>query len=272
MLILGSESTRMSNPYDQLFFGNSDESPTPPPREELLPAEPPVPEVESLDVLLADCQTFEESAIQFAQLLTKVSAVDHAVDLIETKPWLKHFVQSSLSDKDISLARERKYHANVLHSFTAILEAMHPLAMLHHSMLSRYFRDIDEHYYSIHKEDWQVKKEIERVKDNLLLQRNILDDAARDLITLEKALQACELRFKNCINAGGENNISKAEWELLTKQREEITSGRKHRFNYTFFRLNLIDKAGSLLGFLQKDTTEQYLQKLSLALDARGSF
>jgi len=48
-----------------------------------------------------------------------------------------------------------------------------------------------------------------------------------------------------------------------------LTDGIEHQFNYTFFALNVVDRVSLKLGKVAKETTAQYLQKLSLALEAK---
>ena len=94
-------------------------------------------------------------------------------------------------------------------------------------------------------------------------------EAARNLDILDQALEACERRMKRYINAGGANNLSASELALIAKNRANLCPGREHGFDYTFFNINLLDKAAMTFGFFMKETSSQYLQKLLFALENR---
>ena len=119
------------------------------------------------------------------------------------------------------------------------------------------------------KTDLEVKRETERVKGDLLLQRQILHDAQRALVILKDALAATEHRLSRYVNAGGDNNLATAELVLMKKDRQQLTDGVSHQFNYEFFALNLLDQASLKFGLVPKQTTAQYLSGLSLALESR---
>jgi len=63
------------------------------------------------------------------------------------------------------------------------------------------------------------------------------------------------------------NNISASEYEIIAQKREQLTSGREHRFDYSFFNVNLLDKTAISLGIYMKETTSQYLGKLEDAFE-----
>lgn len=259
----------MSNPYDDIF-GNDPakkplhtekkEDPIPMPSEEDLS--------EPLDELVAACASFAQKATQFAQLLTNTRAADHEVPLAARQPILRLLVRVEDQTEKGNLAAERKYHQSVTEKFQAIITPMRALAKQHLAIVKQYFNAIDEHYYSVHKTDLEVKREIESVQKNILVQRQILHDAQSALTTLSQALSHTETRLKNYINRGGTDNLSAAEHAILQQQREQLTEGLSHAFNYEFFKLNLLDKTALSFGKITQQTSSQYIQKLSLALEA----
>ena len=97
------------------------------------------------------------------------------------------------------------------------------------------------------------------------MQRKILADAAASLSILEEALANTEDRLRNYINAGGVNNISRSECEILAQKRIDLTSGKSYHFDYSFFKMNLLDKTAIAMGMYLKETTSQYLNKLNNA-------
>ncbi len=101
--------------------------------------------------------------------------------------------------------------------------------------------------------------------DHINTQRKILADAAISLSILEEALSNTENRLRDYINAGGINNISRSEYEILTQKRITLTSGQQHQFDYSFFKMNLLDKTAIAMGVYLKETTSQYLDKLNKA-------
>lgn len=90
------------------------------------------------------------------------------------------------------------------------------------------------------------------------MQRRTLGEATRDLHILEDALQATERRLKKRIDAGSINNLSAAEFHLLQQNRAELTSGKMHLFDYSFFEINELDKLALRLGIYLKEMTAQY--------------
>lgn len=260
----------MPNPYDSVFDDDEQQEnrPEQEPSEPLF--DPTLPEgdlTEPLDELLASCAAIREQVTQLAQLLTDTRAVDHSVALGADQPWLQYFIRVEDHQDKGSLAEERTYHEMLEAHFRKIVVPTRELASAHRDTLRQYHLDIDKNYYSVHKEMPQVRREIKFVQDQLLLQRQTLHNAARDLTLLEKALRTAEVRMRKYINAGGVNHLSASEWALIRQERENLTNGTEHTFNYSFFELNILDRAALSLGILQKKTTAQYLQNLSLALE-----
>jgi hypothetical protein len=103
--------------------------------------------------------------------------------------------------------------------------------------------------------------------DGINLQRKILADAYNALQILTDGLADTERRFEKYVNAGGINNISSSEYELIVRKREALTSGLDHHFDYTIFDVNLLDKTAFSLGIYLKETSAQYLKKIGKALD-----
>jgi hypothetical protein len=261
-------SIHMPNPYEQLF-GNEDFQQRAP-DDEALPSAfpmPPPPENQQdpLDAILEKIAAFQQNAEPFSVLMSQTRAVDHEV----SGEWLALFVNTGGSHNQGNLSAEKDYHALLIHKFRNLIEPMKELALLHLETLKAFILEIDDAYYSIEKADVEIKTDKERAVDGLNLQRKILAEAARNLDILDQALEACERRMKRYINAGGANNLSAAELALIAKNRSHLCSGREHGFDYTFFNINLLDKAAMTFGFLMKETSSQYLQKLLFALENR---
>ena len=146
---------------------------------------------------------------------------------------------------------------------------MKELASIHLDTVKQFNRDIDKSYYSVEKLDREVKMEKSQAVDGINLQRQILADAADDLQTLESALVDTEKRIKNYVDVGGVNNISASEIVLLKSDREGLTLGRDFQFDYSFFKINMIDKTAISLGVYLKETTAQYLGKLMTAFEIK---
>ncbi|MHA7056346.1 hypothetical protein ACWGOQ_0003945 [Aquimarina sp. M1] len=214
---------------------------------------------ESLDEILALIKQFTIKAVPFSQLLTKTSAIDHEVE--------KGLVDIFLVTKDKynqgTLAGERKYYVMLQTKFEAVITSMKDLAKIHLETLKQFNRDIDKDYYSIEKTDKQVQSEKETAIDHINTQRKILADAATSLSILEEALTNTEKRLCDYIDAGGIHNISSSECEILIQKRTSLTSGQIHQFDYSFFKMNLLDKTAIAIGLYLKETTAQYLDKLS---------
>ncbi|MBI5914937.1 MAG: hypothetical protein HY842_06135 [Bacteroidetes bacterium] len=256
----------MPNPYDSLFGNN--------PPQAFGSDLPPVPEPdahlenqpETLDEILKKTALFQQKAQAFSTLLSQTRAVDHEVP----NELLAMFIDFGENHAQGSLAGEKACHELLTKKFRRIIEPMRELAALHLDTVQQFNNDIDDSYFSVEKEDGEVKSEKADVVDSIHLQRKILADAAGDLEILEKALEACERRMKKYVDAGGVNNLSTSELSLLVSNRERLTDGSEHQFNYTFFDINLLDKAAISLGVYLKETTAQYLQKLMHTFENRS--
>ena len=265
----------MTNPYESAFGEDTphkkqegEEQPSVPPGD-LFADLPEGPLREPLDEILDICAAFKEKATSFVQLLSATRAVDYKVSAVARQKWLQYLVQVEDPQAKEDLAAERKLYELLQRKFRDVIVPMKDLAQLHLDALKRYHNDIDEHYYSVEKTALEVKRDLERAKAEILLQRKILFDAQEALQLLSEALEATEIRMDKYVNAGGKNNISGSELALLRQERRQLTEGQEHRFNYGFFALNLLDKLSLQLSILPKETSSQYLDKLSLALEAR---
>jgi len=251
----------MSNPYDDLFGNNPPRSfganMQPMPREDTHPENQPEP----LDEILVKNALFNEKAQTFSTLLSRLRVVDHKVP----NEVLAMFVNLGENHDQGSLAGEKSFHELLSKKFRLIIEPMRELAALHLEAVKQYNNDIDGNYFSVEKEDRAVKSEKAEAVDGILLQRKILSEAAENLQILQAALQACERRMKKYVNAGGVNNLSAAELSLLTSNRDRLTAGLEHQFNFSFFDINLFDKTAITLGVYLKENTAQYLQRLMSA-------
>lgn len=255
----------MPNPYDNLF-GNDPplafgaKQPAVPE-----PAAPVAPQPEPLDEILHKNAQFHQQAQVFSTLLSNLRAVDHQVP----NELLAIFVKMGNDHDQGSLAGEKDYHALLSKKFCLIMEPMRELAGLHLAAVKQFNNDIDEGYFSVEKEDGEVKSEKNAAVEGILLQRRILAEATDHLLILEAALEACERRLKKYVNVGGSNNLSASELALLAANRNRLTNGEEHGFDHRFFNTNLLDKAAISLGIYVKETTSQYLQKLATALQAK---
>ncbi len=247
-----------TNPYDDLFHND-------PPRTfgaNLLP----VPEQdnhpenmpEPLDEVLAKNAQFQQKAAAFSAMLSNLRVVDHKVP----NEVLSLFVDMGKAHDQGSLAGERACHALLTKKFRFIIEPMRELAGLHLEAVQQFNNDVDDSYFSVEKTDSEVRSEKDEAVDGLLLQRQVLAEAADSLHILDDSLQACERRMKRYVNAGGIDNISASELSILASNRDRLTSGMEHQFDFGFFDANILDKAAFALGFYQKETSGQYLQKL----------
>jgi len=261
----------MPNPYEDLF-DNNQEKPKKEEQEQSFNAfdeeaelQFPMNQTEPLDEVLMSVQEFRVKAEPFSKLLSETRAVDHRVVNNIARLFL---VLEDKNDQD-SLAGERSYHEELTKKFTAILIPMKELAEIHLKTVKQFNRDIDKHYYSIEKEDHEVKSEKSQAVEGINLQRQILADAADDLQTLEEALNNTERRIRKYTDVGGLNNISASEAALLKSNRVSLTTGNQHQFNYAFFKINLIDKTAISLGVYLKETTSQYLGKLMTAFEIK---
>ena len=263
----------MPNPYEELFEDSEQKNPETPadPLAARPNLQPPAPEdtVEPLDSILHKIEAFQSQGEQFSIFLSKTRAVDHREEANTERPLLSlFFVVNDYHDKS-SLASEKAHYNLLQGKFRSIMDQMKNLALLHLDIVKRFNADISKQYYSIEKDDFQVKKEIEFAVDQIQMQRRILGEATRDLDILEDALKATERRLKKWIDAGSINNLSAAEFHLLQQNRAELTSGKIHQFDYTFFDLNALDKLALRLGIYLKETTAQYFNQLSVAMDVR---
>ncbi|SEL65032.1 hypothetical protein SAMN04487910_2918 [Aquimarina amphilecti] len=213
---------------------------------------------ESLDEILALIKQFNSKAEPFSQLLTRTRAVDYEVE----KGVLDFFLISNDKHDQGSLANERSYYTVLQSKFTAIIAPMRDLGHIHLQTIKQFNRDIDTDYYSIQKTDKQVQSDKEIAIDHINTQRKILADAANSLSILEEALTNTEDRLRIYIDVGGINNISSSECEILVQKRTSLTSGQLHHFDYSFFKMNLLDKTAIAMGVYLKETTSQYLNKL----------
>jgi len=213
---------------------------------------------EPLEEILSNIQLFQKKAESFSRLLTKTSAIDDKV----TNKVVRLFISGNKLHKKKNLKEERQYHDLLRKKFETIIIPMRSLAKIHLEIVKQFNNDIDKSYYSIEKTDRDVKSDISFAIDGLNIQRKILADAASDLDILKDALAENERRIKMYINAGGVNNISSAEFELITLKRSTLTDGRDHQFGYSFFDINILDKTVISLGIYMKETSSQYLGKL----------
>ncbi|MEO1259677.1 MAG: hypothetical protein AAFZ15_12810 [Bacteroidota bacterium] len=258
----------MPNPYDDIFGEkNNSNDPVEPTGQEFHMPEDDYPENEKepLDEILDLISVFQNKAESFSELLTHTRAVDHKVE----NKLLGTFIVLDDPHDQGNLYGERAYYGKLEKNFHQIINPMKELAEIHIKTCKQFNLHIDENYYSFDKEDAQVKSEINDAVDGINLQRKILGDAAEDLSILTEAMEQTEKRFKRYIDAGGKNNISASEVAIMTRKRQALTSGIKHQFDYTLFKINLLDKAAISLGFLMKETSTQYFQKLSKAFDLK---
>lgn len=263
-----NQLVQMPNPYEHLLGDEDFQEPLPngeAPAPLFSMPPPPENQQDPLDAILEKIAEFQQNAEAFSVLMSQTRAIDHEV----SGEWLALFVNTGGSHDQGSLSHEKEYHALLTHKFRNLIEPMKDLALLHLETLKAFILEIDDAYYSIEKADVEIKTDKERAVDGLNLQRKILAEAARNLDILDQALEACERRMKRYINAGGANNLSASELALIAKNRANLCSGREHSFDYTFFNINLLDKAAMTFGFFMKETSSQYLQKLLFALENR---
>lgn len=255
----------MPNPYEDLFGNNPLRAfganlPPMPQEDEHIENQP-----ESLDEILTKNAQFHEKAAAFSALLSKLRVIDHKV----SNEVLALFVNIGENHDQGSLAGEKSCQELLSKKFRLIIEPMRELAALHLEAVKQFNNDIDDTYFSVEKEQSEVKSEKAQAVDAIMLQRQILEEAVENLKILENALQACEHRMKSYVNAGGINNLSASELSLLTSNRERLTSGIEHQFDYTFFDINFLDKTAITFGIYQKETSSQYLQKLGKVFENR---
>ncbi len=254
----------MPNPYDDLFAGSAKENSgvkMPPPDSAY-----PESRLEPLDEVLKLNADFQARAKEFSELLSRLRVIDHKAP----NELLSVFVKMADSHDQGSLAGEKSCHELLAKKFRLIIAPMRELASLHSEAVKQFNDNIDDSYFSVEKEDVEVKSDKALAVDSLLLQRKILEEAAENLQILSQALQACERRMKKYINAGGSNNLSASELAILESNRERLTSGMEHQFDFAFFDINLLDKAAITLGFFVKETSSQYLRRLKNAFENRS--
>ncbi|TXF87619.1 hypothetical protein FUA23_18130 [Neolewinella aurantiaca] len=261
----------MPNPYDDLFDNplpdkkpeSSGETPADPTPEPMFSFDgdfdPDGPD--ALDEILALNLDFNNRAEEFSRNLSKLRVVDHEVKGKVTRL----FLVSNDPHRRGSLAGEKQYHQLQTEKFFAIIEPMRELAELHMTIVKQFNRDIDEHYFSVEKTKGRIESEKTLAMDNINLQRKILAEAADALKILRGGLIDTERRLKEYVNAGGKNNISSSEFELLVRKREQLTTGLDHQFDYRIFDTNLLDKTALSLGIYMKETSAQYLARLGKA-------
>lgn len=258
----------MPNPYEDIF-DNDDEKKSSEPlfsKEELEADDRfDLRGKEPLEEILDTIRQFEHQAEDFSKLLSKTRAIDHKV---ENKIARFFYVANDKHDQR-SLRGEQLYHNLLRAKFEKIISPMRSLATLHLQAVQQFNRDIDKHYYSIDKTDRDVKSDKATAVNGLNLQRKILADAATDLEILKDALTDTERRLKQYINAGGRNNISAAECEMMIQKRVTLTKGQDHQFDYSIFDINLLDKTAISFGVYLKETTTQYLGKLMMAFEIK---
>lgn len=256
----------MPNPYIDLFDDEGKSNKAPKPIIFSQPSEHQELETDSkeaLDEVLESIQVFNKQAENFSQLLSQTRAIEHKV----TIGLIRFFVVEEEKTKQKSLAKEKQYYELLRTKFEKIIMPMRDLAKVHLETIQQFNRDIDKNYYSIEKTDRTVKSEKALAIKGINLQRKILADGHNNLIILRDALIGTERRIKKYIDAGGINNISTAEYEMLIQKRRTLTSGQNHQFNYTFFNVNLLDKTVISLGWYRKETTAQYLGKLLMVFE-----
>lgn len=279
----------MPNPYDDILSGDTPDLPRRPAPESTArnPADQaPAPEnthpqslfsdpdplndprfqddgPEALEEVLAEITAFQEEAGKFSRLLSELRVVDHKVES-DVK---RLFLQTEDPHVRGTLAGEKQYHLLQEKKFRLIIEPMRKLAEHHLAIARRFHSDVDEHYFSVEKTDRQIESDKTLAMDGIILQRKVLGEAAESLQLLERGLKDTERRMKGYVNAGGRNNLSQSEYEMIVRAREQLTSGREHRFDYDFFDVNLLDKTALSLGVFMKETSNQYLAKLSKAFN-----
>lgn len=260
----------MPNPYEDLFDNEEEQD-----KDKAAPKKPDFSILdderfqnegpEPLDEILKNIAAFNQQAAPFSAILSKTKAVDHKVDGLLSRL----FFTSEKPKRKRSMKGEDEYHHFLQKSFREIIIPMRALAELHLKTVQQFNADIDNNYFSVEKTDHIVESEKDAAIDGIHLQRKILADAATSLEILEDALEATEKRIKKYINVGGRNNISLSAYELLVQKRKELVNKSTHGFDYTFFDINLLDKTALSLGIYLKETTSQYLGKLTDAFLAK---
>lgn len=262
-----------SNPFDAFFEPPGDpgeKKDQQPERKEIYPPLEdrtifPEGGKESLDEILLKNEEFERRAESFSKLLSQTRAVDHEPVAFAGNTLMSYLINIHDPHDQRSMRGEKAYHQLLENKFRAIIVPMIELARLHCEIVSQFNNDIDEHYYSVEKTEKEISSDRALALEGLFFQRKLLGNAARDLSILTKAFEVAEVRLKKYIDAGGENNISSAEQALIAKNREHLTAGLEHHFDYALFNLNLLDEAALTLRLFTKQTFSQYLQRLESA-------
>ncbi len=252
----------MPNPYDDIFEAYDDEDKKP--QHSFNPdeyEEEQSDNKDALDEILERIGQFNQLAESFSKLLSKTRAIEHKVD----KPITRFFLAVEDKYHQDSLAEERQYHQLLMTKFERLIVPMHELAKSHLQTIQQFNRDIDKDYYSVEKTDRTVQSDKSTAIEGITLQRKILADGSNNLTILKDALERAEARIKDYVDTGGEDHISKAEFEMIVQKGNQLTSGRQHQFDYSFFSVNLLDKTAISLGIYMKETTAQYLSKLRYA-------
>lgn len=265
-----------TNPYDDILSGDNDAERTPLPKPDPEPAAAPRPQAlfsepdplndprfqddgpEALDAILAELDAFRAKAADFSRLLSELRVIDHKAD----SSVKRLFLQSDDPHVRGTLLGEKQYHVLQAKKFRMIIEPMRTMAEEHLALATRFNRDVDEHYFSVEKTDREIKSGKTLAMDGIILQRKILGEATDSLQILEGGLKDTERRLKGYVNAGGRNNLSQSEYEMIVRNRSALTSGREHNFEYEFFDVNLLDKTALSLGIFMKETSNQYLKGL----------
>jgi len=258
----------MPNPYNNLFDENAE--PNDPPQTPINLDDPrfdPANVVDPLEDLLAKITVFKEKGEQFSAFLSQTRAIDHRDEAASASAFMSLFITTGGNHAMGSLLAERQHYDILQGKFRDIIGQMKSLALEHWEIVKHFNTDIDKHYYSMTKDQRQVKSDIEYAVDSINLQRRILAEAARDLDILEAAMKATERRLKGYVDAGGVNNLSASEHLVLSQNRQLLTNGSQYQFNYTFFDMNALDKLAIKFGVYLKETTAQYFQKLSVAFE-----
>ncbi len=253
----------MPDKYDNFLFGDDEweKKSKDDDLDDFALSSPYVPEEikEPLDEILDNVEEFNQKAEPFSRLLSEANAASHKV---ENDLASMFFITNDPKDQG-SLQAERDYHALLSDWFQRIIVPMKELATIHLNTVKQFNRDIDKNYYSIEKMDREVKQEKSSAVEGIYLQRLVLADAAKDLEIFDEALERIEKRMKQYIDAGGSNNISASEVAMIHSKRESMTTGKDLSFDYSFFKLNVIDKTAITFGLYQKETSNQYISKLS---------
>ncbi len=218
---------------------------------------------ESLDEVLDNIELFKIQAEPFSQLLTTTRAVDHKI----TKNIFSLFIIATDPHNQKNLRKERKYHSLLKKKFNAIILPMKKLAKIHLQTVLQFNNDVGDDYYSVEKTDRKVKLDRLEVMESINRQRRILGNAASDLEILKDGIEKTEDRIRRYINVGGVDNISRAEYEVITEKTSTLVTGQDYKFNYTIFNINRFDKAVITLGIYMKKTTSQYLENLKKAFE-----